>query len=271
LSGGLNLAVVATANAASLTMAAIILAVGGKEGAEQQVLAVIAGAGAGLVVAMVIGTLTGWLVSALKLHPMLVTIGTMSTISGLSVLLTRGGVISGFPPVLLALSNQLVVGVPLSFILAVIVFGCTGFLLSKTAFGVSVRMLGSNPEATAFSGISATSTLVGTYVLSSVLCWVAALVMMSRFNSASAAYGESYLLVTILAAVLGGIDPFGGFGRITSLFLALLILQFVSTGFNVLGFDQHLINAIWGIMLIIVVAGRAGRVWRRSGVTRQRA
>ena len=43
---------------------------------------------------------------------------------------------------------------------------------------------------------------------------VAALVMRARFNSANAAYGESYLLVTILAAVLGGVDPFGGFGKV---------------------------------------------------------
>ncbi len=76
--------------------------------------------------------------------------------------------------------------------------------------------------------------LVGVYVLSSLLCW-AAVVMMARFNSASAGYAESYLLITILAAVLGGVDPNGGFGKVLGLFLSLVLLQITSTGFKFAG------------------------------------
>jgi len=78
--------------------------------------------------------------------------------------------------------------------------------------------------------------------------------MMSRFNSANAAYGESYLLITILAAVLGGVDPFGGFGRVMGLVLALIILQVISSGLNLLGLSAHLTLAIWGAILILVMA-----------------
>jgi ribose/xylose/arabinose/galactoside ABC-type transport system permease subunit len=87
-------------------------------------------------------------------------------------------------------------------------------------------------------------------VLSSLLAGVAALVMLSRFNSANASYAESYLLVTILAAVLGGTDPFGGFGKVGGLILALVILQVISSAFNLLGFSQFLTIAIWGGLLI---------------------
>ena len=62
-------------------------------------------------------------------------------------------------------------------------------------------MLGSNLEATRYSGIDTKRVLIGIYTLSSVLCFVAACLMMARFNSASAGYAQSYLLVTILAAV----------------------------------------------------------------------
>ena len=65
------------------------------------------------------------------------------------------------------------------------------------------------------------------------------------FNSANAAYGESYLLVTILAAVLGGVDPFGGFGEYGGLLLALIILQVISSAFNLLNLSQFLTLAIW--------------------------
>ena len=95
--------------------------------------------------------------------------------------------------------------------------------------------------------------LVGVYVLSSLLCWVAAVVMMARFNSARAGYAESYLLITILAAVLGGIDPNGGFGKVLGLFLSLILLQMISTGFNLLGFSPHLTQAIWGATMILAI------------------
>jgi len=95
--------------------------------------------------------------------------------------------------------------------------------------------------------------------------------MLSRFNSASAGYAESYLLVTILAAVLGGVDPFGGFGRISGLILALAVLQVISSGFNLLGLSQHLTLAIWGLTLIAVMGFKAvvpplaRRLFYRSG------
>jgi ribose/xylose/arabinose/galactoside ABC-type transport system permease subunit len=58
----------------------------------------------------------------------------------------------------------------------------------------------------------------------------------------------------ILAAILGGIDPYGGFGRVTGLVVALFILQTISSGFNLLGFSQHLTLALWGFTLIAVMA-----------------
>jgi simple sugar transport system permease protein len=89
--------------------------------------------------------------------------------------------------------------------------------------------------------------------MSSLICFVAALVMIATFNSASADYAQSYLLVTILAAVLGGVDPFGGFGTVTGLMLALAILQVISSGFNQFGLSNYLTVAIWGAILIFVV------------------
>ncbi len=73
-------------------------------------------------------------------------------------------------------------------------------------------------------------------------------------NSARAGYAESYLLITILAAVLGGVDPNGGFGKVLGLFLSLVLLQIISTGFNLLGVSPHLTEAIWGATMILAIA-----------------
>ena len=92
-------------------------------------------------------------------------------------------------------------------------------LLTRTPLGIRIHMIGSNLEATRFSGVDTRRVQIWVYVLSSLLCWLAAIVMMARFNSAGADIAQSYLLITILAAILGGIDPYGGFGRISGLFL----------------------------------------------------
>lgn len=127
-------------------------------------------------------------------------------------------------------------------------------MLGRTPLGTAIYMIGSNEQATRFSGIDTKRVILKIYLISSLLAAVAALVMMARFNSANASYAESYLLVTILAAVLGGVDPMGGFGKIAGVILSLVILQVISSAFNLLSFSQFLTLAIWGAILIAVTA-----------------
>ena len=128
-------------------------------------------------------------------------------------------------------------------------------------------MIGSSEKATRYSGVDTKRVLLGVYVLSSLLAAVAALVMMARLNSANAAYGESYLLVTILAAVLGGVDPFGGFGKVGALIMALILLQVISSAFNLLDFSPFLTLAIRGALIIVVTA--LGVVLENFGASRR--
>ena len=158
------------------------------------------------------------------------------------------------PAAVLFLGNGTLLGFPVPMILFILCAILVAVIMNHAPFGVSVRMIGSNEKATRYSGVATEWMLVGVYVVSSVLCWVAAAVMMARFNSARAGYAESYLLITILAAVLGGVDPNGGFGKVLGLFLSLILLQLISTGFNLLGFSPHLTQAIWGATMILAIA-----------------
>jgi simple sugar transport system permease protein len=92
-----------------------------------------------------------------------------------------------------------------------------------------------------------------TYLVSGLYSGVAAFVMISRFNSAKSGYGNSYLLVTILAAVLGGVSSDGGFGRVSGVVVALVTLQMLSSGFNLLRVSSFLTTAIWGFIMIAVM------------------
>jgi simple sugar transport system permease protein len=255
MSGGLNLAIIATANLSALVMAAIITKMIGPASPPQAIAGVIALAlAAGLLTSLVVGLITGAIVAFLGVHPILVTLGTMTAVKGIAVYATNGGVIGGFPPAILFLGNGTLLGMPVPMILFILCAIAVAVVMSHAPFGVAVRMIGSNEKATRYSGVATDWMLVGVYVVSSLLCWVGAVVMMARFNSASAGYAESYLLITILAAVLGGVDPNGGFGKVLGLFLSLVLLQIISTGFNLLGISPHLTEAIWGATMILAIA-----------------
>ena len=169
-----------------------------------------------------------------------------------ALVLTHGEVLSGFPAPIVYIGNGSVAGVPVVMLIFIAVSALMALILNRTPFGQILHMLGSNEAATRYSGIDTRRMLVRVYVMSSLLAAVAGVVMMARFNSANAAYGESYLLVTILAAVLGGVSPSGGFGKVAGLILALVILQLISTAFNLLNFSQFLTLGIWGGTLIAV-------------------
>jgi simple sugar transport system permease protein len=254
MSGGLNLAIIATANLSALVMAAILTHLIQPSTPPLVIVVVIVLAlFAGMLTSLIVGLLTGVIVAFFGVHPILVTLGTMTLVKGIAVSATRGTVIGGFPPAILFLGNGTLIGIPVSMILFILCAAVVAVILTHAPFGISVRLIGSNERATRYSGVPTEWVLVGVYVVSSLLCWVAALVMMARFNSASAGYAESYLLITILAAVLGGVDPFGGFGRVLGLLLSLVLLQVISTGFNLLGFSPYLTAAIWGATMILAI------------------
>jgi simple sugar transport system permease protein len=146
-------------------------------------------------------------------------------------------------------------------------------LLTRTELGVRIHMIGSNLEATRFSGVNTRRVQIWVYLISNLLCWLAAIIMMARFNSAGADIAQSYLLVTTLAAILGGIDPYGGFGGVGGLFVALWILQVVATGFNLMNVSPHLALASWGLILLLVMAVKrfAGMFHPFAAITRSRS
>jgi ribose/xylose/arabinose/galactoside ABC-type transport system permease subunit len=267
LSGGLNLSIIATANLCALTMAWVLTTyVPGAHGlmwGGWQVIAVLAG----VAVASIVGLINGFVIAYLGVSPILATLGTMTMCKGLSIGITRGNVISGFPDPIVFLGNGTVAGVPVALLIFLALCVPIAVLLNKSPFGHKIYMIGSSEKATRYSGVDTRRVLLGVYVLSSLLAVVAALVMMARFNSANAAYGESYLLVTILAAVLGGVDPFGGFGKVGGLIMALILLQVISSAFNLLDFSPFLTVAIWGALIIVVTS--LGVVLQNFGVSRR--
>jgi len=250
LTGGFNLSITFAANICGLTLAWFLQYYGG--GLPVFV--------AGMVLAVCIGGLSGVVIGSVvaftNVHPLLVSLAMMIFLRGVGEFLTRGGDISVSSSYLQFLGYGNMFGIPvllLIFLLAVLAWY---FLLTRSRLGFSIYMIGSNIEAARYSGINTKRVLIFVYALSGIMCAIAGMVMLARFSSVRVGHGESYLLVTVLACFLGGVNPLGGFGRIVPVFLALILLQMLSSGLNLMGASQHLTTAIWGGMMIAVFALR---------------
>jgi ribose/xylose/arabinose/galactoside ABC-type transport system permease subunit len=256
LSGGINLSIIATANMAGIVSAFIMTRMITESMTGSPIPIILLAILAGWLVSVLIGIFNGVLIAYIGVSPILATLGTMTLVGGISILVTKGYVVSGFPEEYQYIGNGIFLGIPIPFLIFLGLAILVSILLRRTPFGIANYLIGSNETATRFSGINVNRTLVITYALSGLLCGIASTIMISRFNSAKAGYASSYLLITILISVLGGVDPYGGFGKIGGLVLALFILQLVSSTFNFLGLSAHLTIAIWGLLLLITIGLR---------------
>lgn len=257
LTGGIDLSIVGTA-VLSATVGVLLLGSGsaGDSGIVLAVGAVLVS----LLTGAACGFLNGTLITRLGISPILATLGTMQLFTGLTVVLTGGTSLFGFSEYYLFLGNSSIGLIPIPLITLSIATLVVAFLLNRTTFGFKLYLLGDNPRAAWFAGIDNRRLLVKTYILSGVLASLAGVTMTARTNSVNADYGTSYLLFAILVAVLAGVDPAGGFGRVTGLILAVLSLQFLSSGLNMLRFSSFSRELVWGALLLLVMS--ANRILR---------
>ena len=250
ISGGINLSVTFTANLCGLTLAWVLHANGGPDASP---LAFILGSILAIGVGATTGLVMGPVIAYTSAHPILVSLSMMIFVRGLGEFLTRGADISGFPDFIQPIGHGSLGVVPIPLLILILAVIAWHVLMTRTRLGFSTYMVGSNIEAARYSGLPTRRVVTLIYVLSGAMCALAGIIMMARFNSVRVGHGESYLLITVLACFLGGVNPFGGFGKVVSVFLALVILQLLSSGLNLLGASQHLATAIWGIMLVGVM------------------
>ncbi len=259
ISGGFNLAATFTANIAGLAMAWVLQSQGG---VDAGVGAFILGVAAALATGVAAGWLMGVIIAYTGAHPILVSLSMMIFLRGLGEFLTHGGDISGFPDFVREIGHGTLIGIPTPLWILAAAALLWHVVMTRARLGFATRMIGSNIEATRYSGIDTRRSVTLIYTLSGLMCGLAGVVMLARFNSVRVGHGEAYLLITVLACFLGRVDPFGGFGRVIPVVIALVILQVIASGLNLLGANQHLATAMWGAFLLAVMILRW--VWARE-------
>lgn len=206
-----------------------------------------------LVTGFACGAVNGLLISRIDIPPILATLGTSQVFLGLGIVLTGGAAVHGFPEAFASLGTARVLGVPVPLLVFAGIALVVAFALGRTTFGFGLYMFGTNTTAARFAGIATPRLLMATYMAAGTLAAVAGVIIMARVNSMRADFGASYLLLTILVVVLGGVNPYGGYGKVLGVILAVLSLQFISSGLNILRFSNFTREFVWGALLLLVM------------------
>lgn len=212
LTGGIDLSIVGAANLSAIAAALVLTRLSGDGGAGMPLevtipLAMVVA----LIVASLCGLLNGFLVSKVGIVPILATLGTGSLYTGLSYVITGGPAITTTQ--LAFIGNGSIAGLPIPVIVFVVLAIIFAVMLNRTSFGFNVYMLGTNARAALFSGISDVKVLVRTYWLAGLVAGIAGIIFLARANSAKPDYGASFILLTVLIAILGGVSYTGGLAR----------------------------------------------------------
>ena len=252
ITGGIDLSVVSVANlsgvAGALVLASHVKAQAmGISPGTIIFLAILAA----LVVSLICGWFNGLLITAVGVPAIIATLGTNGLFMGIAIILTEGHGIRGFPEEFLFIGSGTILGIPMPLIIFIGVALLVSLMLKKSAQGFKMYMLGSSPLVTRFSGISNNRVIVKTYLMSGLLAGIAAIIIISRVNSMRPGYGYAYLLLAVLLAILGGTNPEGGRGGVLGLCMAIVILQVLQSGLNILSFSPFLKKFIWGLILIL--------------------
>lgn len=201
------------------------------------------------------GALNGALIGYAGMTPIIATLGTQLLFTGLAVGLTDGSALRlGYVRVIDDFGNMPIWGIPRSFALFLLIAAGLAVMLKFTRFGTHLFLMGSNPKAARFAGLRVQSMLFRTYLLAGVLASIAGIVIAARNSSIKWDYGSSYVLVAILIAVMAGVRPEGGYGRVICVVLSATALQILSSLFNFMQLSNFFRDCAWGLMLLLFLA-----------------
>ncbi len=252
LTGGIDLSIVSISNAAALVAAYVMRSKSDTTGSESLMWIIIACV-LGILVGLIAGAINSILIAKLDVTPILATLATMTLFNGIAIGMTNGVSVSGLPESFMRVGNGTFFGIPTPFVLMLIIGGAVGVWINRTSLGLKVFLVGTNRKAAQYSVMGDRKVIAWVYIVSGLLSALAGLIIASRTSAASPDFGSSFILLAIVIVVLGGVNPMGGFGTVTGVILATVVLQMVSSGFNALRFSQFLYLAAQGGVLIFVM------------------
>ena len=204
-------------------------------------------------IAVGIGIVNGVLATYLRLNPLIVTLATMSIVTGVSLILTGGLTkplsVDGFNWV----GQGRAFGVPVPALLMLGVYVLLWLMMQKTPFGRHAYAVGGNPDASRLIGLPVDRTQIALYVMSAVSGAIAGTVLAAMLGAAAPNAAGPHLLTVIAAIILGGTSLQGGRGSVWGTLVAVLILGTLNNGLTLMNVTSFWQDVTRGVVLIFAV------------------
>jgi ribose transport system permease protein len=215
---------------------------------------IVVGIAAGILTAALVGLANGITIAVFRVSPFVVTLGMMSVIHGLALLLSGGVPIFNLPDEL----NQMlgvgkIVGIPVPVLVAIIIVILVFILLNRTRVGRYFYALGGNLEAARLSGIAIKKYTCLAYVLCGTLTGIAGVMLTARVASGEPNLGAALPLESIAAAVIGGVSLRGGEGGVVRAIFGAILIVLIRNGMNLMNISSYLQMVVMGCLLIFAV------------------
>lgn len=210
-----------------------------------------------LIVAMIaglaVGIVNGVGVSVGELPPFIMTLGTMTGVRGLALLVSNGKPITGISPEYRAIAAGSIAGIPMLAVFLLIVIVICSFVTSKTVYGRRVYACGGNLQAARVAGINTTLIRISTFAIAGLLAGFCGFLMTSRVTIGQPTAAESYEMDAITACVVGGVSMSGGVGKPWGVVVGSLLITVIANGLDILGVSSHWQKIVKGLIIVLAV------------------
>src|SRR6056297_3848133 len=217
---------------------------------------------------LALGALIGFLVGYLRLNSLIVTLGMLSAIHGLTLTYSGGknmDIADKEGTWFSVFGQGSIVGIPVPILLFLGLAALLGIVLAKTPFGRKVYAVGGNGTAATFSGIHRARVVFLCYLMSSFCVATAGLIQASRSLGSQNTVGQGLELEVLAAIILGGASLLGGSGTIFKTVIGVLILGFIQNGLLLVGLQFYVQFVVTWIIIILAVwldiAAKRGKLW----------
>ena len=215
-----------------------------------------------------LGAFNGLLVAYGRVPSIIVTLGMLTALSGVTELVLGGEWITDLPQSLRFLGIGNVLGVPVAIVAAVIVVSVTVVLLRMTPVGMRIYAVGSNEVAAQYAGIPVRRIKLMTFCWTGALVGIAVLVSAPQLSVIEAGFGGGYELLVVTCVVVGGVAISGGEGSVSGVLLATILMTMISTVLIFLRLGENATywsRAIQGLFILgAVLLDRAVKQLRQS-------
>jgi len=195
------------------------------------------------------GLINGLIISKLKISPLVTTLATMFLFLGIARGLSTGDSVYSYK-ITEFFGTTEIFGIPMQIYIYVVLAILFTLLLSKGMLGRKLYGIGLNENATKYAGVNTDRTKIIIYVLSGLMCAIAALIWLGRFSSIKYDAGMSLSMKVVTVIVLGGTSILGGYGDMKGTILATIIVAVLNSGLTVLNIPIDMQTIVLGLVLV---------------------